>query len=91
MFYYDDVEVVNALGAFTGTHKLALFYYVFVNIDREQRMAIHNIHLATVALEHDLSYFGPRQIVGGAPADAPAHYHTGTSFGESMIALDKGK
>ena len=88
--YYDDVEVTNPLGAFTGTHKLALFYWVVLNVDASKRMALHNIHLATVALEHDLAYYGPKQVVSGAPLEAPAEARTGTAFGEQMRALDKG-
>lgn len=30
IMYYDEVETVNAVGAFTGTHKIGLFYYALV-------------------------------------------------------------
>ena len=88
--YYDDVEVVNPLGAFTGTHKLALFYWVLLNVDSSHRMALHNIHLATVALEHDLAYYGAKQVVSGPPPEAPPAAQTGTAFGDQMRALDEG-
>ena len=29
---YDEVEVVNALGAFTGVHKIGLFYWALINL-----------------------------------------------------------
>lgn len=31
ILYYDEVETVNAIGAFTGKHKIGLFYYVLVS------------------------------------------------------------
>ena len=42
ILYYDDLEVVNPLGAFHGTHKLGMFYWALVNTAAEQRMAFHN-------------------------------------------------
>lgn len=30
ILYYDEVETVNAVGAFTGKHKIGLFYYALV-------------------------------------------------------------
>ena len=73
---------MNPLGAFHGTHKLGMFYWVLVNTAAEQRMAFQNIHLATVALVHDIDYYGINQIVSGLPGDS--------SFGSSMTALDRG-
>jgi hypothetical protein len=86
ILYYDDVEVVNALGSFCGVHKLGLFYWSIINIPPGQRMALHNIHLATVALESDIAYYGIEQIVSG-PVGEP---ETGSSIGASLRLLDKG-
>ena len=82
ILYYDDLEVVNPLGAFHGTHKLGMFYWALANVDAEERMAFHNLHLMTVALESDISYYGISQIVSGRPGD--------TSFGSAMTSLDEG-
>ena len=86
ILYYDDVEVVNAIGSFAGVHKLGLFYWAFVNHDASKRMALHNIHLATVALESDISYYGIEQIVSGPPGEPS----TGSSIGASLRELDTG-
>ena len=83
ILYYDDVEVVNPIGAFHGTHKLGLFYWALVNIATAERMALQNLHLQTVALVSDINYYGIQQIVSG-------HASESTSFGASMPALDKG-
>lgn len=82
MLYFDELEVVNPLGAFHGRHQLGLFYWALVNIEPESRMAFHNLHLATVALKQDIEYYGINQIVSGLPGD--------TSFGSSMMELDHG-
>lgn len=86
ILYYDDVEVVNALGSFTGVHKLGLFYWAFVNHHRSERMALRNIHLATVALEADIAYYGIEQIVCGPPREP----EDGSSIGACLRRLDKG-
>ena len=69
-----------------GVHKLGLFYWAFVNHDASKRMALHNIHLATVALESDISYYGIEQIVSGPPGEPS----TGSSIGASLRELDTG-
>ena len=86
ILYYDDVEVVNALGSFTGVHKLGLFYWTIINLSARERMALNNIHLATVALESDISYYGIEQIVSGAPNEPD----DGSSIGASLRSLDRG-
>ena len=82
ILYYDDLEVVNALGAFHGTHKLGMFYWALVNTAAVERMAFHNMHLATVALVSDIDYYGISQVVSGLPGD--------TSFGSSLTELHTG-
>ena len=82
VLYYDDLEVVNPLGAFHGRHKLGMFYWALVNIEAETRMAFRNLHLMTVALVSDIDHYGIEQIVSGLPGD--------TSFGSAMTALDEG-
>lgn len=82
ILYYDDLEVVNPLGAFHGTHKLGMFYWALVNVEQSTRMAFHNLHLMTVALVSDIDYYGIEQVVSGLEGD--------TSFGSAMTALDSG-
>ena len=82
ILYYDDLEVVNPLGAFHGTHKLGMFYWGLVNCEQSTRMAFHNLHLATIALETDIAYYGIEQVVSGLEGD--------TSFGSHMTRLDTG-
>ena len=82
ILYYDDLEVVNPLGAFHGTHKLGMFYWALVNCDQSTRMAFHNLHLATIALATDIDYYGIEQVVSGLEGDS--------SFGSSMTLLDQG-
>ena len=82
ILYYDDLEVVNPLGAFHGHHKLGMFYWALVNIDRAVRMSFDNLHLMTVALVSDIDYYGIEQVVSGLEGDS--------SFGSAMTALDGG-
>ena len=82
ILYYDDLEVVNPLGAFHGTHKLGMFYWALVNVERSERMLFRNLHLMTVALVSDIDYYGIEQVVSGLPGD--------NSFGSAMTALDSG-
>ena len=82
ILYYDDLEVVNPLGAFHGTHKLGMFYWALVNVERSERMSFHNLHLMTVALVSDIDYYGIEQVISGLPGDE--------SFGSAMTALDSG-
>ena len=51
----------NALGSFVGTHKIGLFYWALLNLPAHQRMDLCNIHLATVVLDADMSYYGAEQ------------------------------
>lgn len=62
ILYYDDVEVVNPIGAFHGKHKLGLFYWALVNVSQESRMSLKNMNLMTVALESDIDYYGIEQV-----------------------------
>ena len=70
ILYYDELEVVNPLGAFHGKHKLGLFYWTLVNVAQESRMAFKNMHLMTVALQSDIDYYGIEQV---CTAITPTH------------------
>ena len=88
ILYYDEVEVCNALGAFTGVHKIGLFYWALLNLPANKRMDLCNIHLATVVFDSDMSYYGAAQIVSGAPGEP--NYPEGSSIGASLRALHEG-
>ena len=88
ILYYDEVEVVNSLGSFTGTHKIGLFYWALINLPPDQRMDLCNIHLATVVLDTDMHYYGAEQVVSGPPGE-PDYPH-GSSIGASLRALHGG-
>lgn len=86
ILYYDEVEPVNALGAFVGKHKLGMYYWALVNLPPSQRMSLHHIHLATVCLDSDMAYYGSKQIVSGPPNES----YLGSSFGAAMRRLHDG-
>ena len=79
ILYYDEVEVVNAIGQFTGVHKIGLFYWGLLNYGPEARMNLSNIHLATVVLDADVSYYDVEQIVSGCARAAHARSHATTA------------
>ena len=92
IIYYDEVEVVNAIGQFAGTHKIGLFYWALLNIGQHERMDLQNIHLATVVLDADVSYYGAEQMVSGPPNEPnwlPCG-RGGSSIGASLRALHDG-
>ena len=88
ILYYDEVEVVNAIGNAVGVHKIGLFYWGALNYSPDVRMDLNNIQLATVALNSDISYYGIEQIVSGPPNEP--NWPEGTSIGASLRALDAG-
>ena len=71
--YYDEVECCNSIGNFCGVHKIGLFYWGSLNYGSEARMDLTNIHLATVVLDADVSYYGMEQIVSGCGNSPPTH------------------
>ena len=88
ILYYDEVEVCNAIGHNCGVHKIGLFYWGILNYEPSVRMDLSNIHLATVVLDADVSYYGIEQIVSGPPSEP--NWPVGTSIGASLRALDRG-
>ena len=88
ILYYDEVEVVNALGYAAGKHKLGLFYWALIDMPPHLRMALHNIQLATICLDKDMQYYGAKQIISGPPGEP---YSQGTSIGAALERLDGGR
>ena len=73
MLYYDECETVGALGAFVGVHKLGLFYWVLGDLAPETRMASHNIQLATIVLDPDIT--GQNRLSVGHARKLPVLEH----------------
>ena len=59
-----------------------------LNFGPEERMDLANIHLATVVLDADISYYGIEQMVSGPPNEP--NYPDGSSIGASLRALHEG-
>ena len=86
ILYYDGLEVVNGLGQARGTHKLGCFYWALVNINQADRFK--HIHLATVALEKDVSHFRPEVIIGGREDE---DFSTSMCWAAHMSRLEGGE
>ena len=84
--YYDDVEVVNPLGAARVKHKLALHYVQLLNAPPHIRSSLSQIFLVSVALKSSQDAAGIAAVVTGA-ADDPYH---GTSLGASLRRFHDG-
>ena len=87
ILYYDECESVGALGAFTGVHKMGLFYWVLGELNPETRMASHNIQLASIVLDPDMKQYGPKQIICGPEGE---EHGKGTSIGAGFERLHDG-
>ena len=56
--YYDDIEVVNPIGAHTKKHKLSVFFWTLLNIPPKYRSKLSCIQLVAVAKSRDCKQFG---------------------------------
>ena len=56
--YYDDVEVVNPLGAYTKTHKLGCLFFFLGNVRPQFRSTLKTIHLLAVGRSIDIQTYG---------------------------------
>ena len=56
--YYDDIEVVNPIGAHTKKHKLSVFFWTLLNIPPKHRSKLSCIQLVAVARSRDCKQFG---------------------------------
>jgi hypothetical protein len=84
--YGDGIDVVkNALGIFANHKSVVVFILVFLFLPPAERLQLHNLHIATVALSCDCKAFGYDVVVGGNPADLEC-----TSMGGSMRRFDLG-
>jgi len=56
--YYDDFESNNPLGTTRKKYKVCAFYWVFSNIHRSYRSALHTMQLALLAKSDDVKQYG---------------------------------
>ena len=56
--YYDDIEVVNPIGAHTKKNKLSVFFWTLLNIPPKHRSKLSCIQLVAVAKSRDCKEFG---------------------------------
>jgi len=56
--YYDDVEVVNPLGAKTKIHELGMFYYSILNLPQKFCSTLPNIFMLAAVYSADLKKYG---------------------------------
>jgi hypothetical protein len=78
--YYDDVEVVNPIGAARTTHKLGLHYIQLLNPPPHVRSDLDMIFLVSVVLKTTQDIVGIADVVQGRRNEA----HGGSSLGASL-------
>ena len=87
--YYDGVNCVNQLGAFSGSHTLGMFYLQIYNLPQEQRQRIQNTFLVCIGYEHEIKYYGMEQVISGyirrGNSIETEDYYTGTSIGTRQL------
>lgn len=92
--YYDGLNCVNTLGAFSGTHTIGLFYLQIYNLPQDQRQTLSNLFLVCIAYEHDAKYYGMEQIIAGTirmnDGQVISEPYGGSSIGASMRRLHDG-
>lgn len=93
--YYDGLNCVNTLGAFSGTHTIGLFYLQVYNLPPEMRQTLGNLFLVSVCYEHHAKYYGMEQLISGTVRMDDGRvirepYNTGTSIGASLRRLHDG-
>ncbi|XP_018369457.1 PREDICTED: uncharacterized protein LOC108765282, partial [Trachymyrmex cornetzi] len=63
ILFYDDLEVVNPLGANIKKHKLAMFYWTLANIYPEVRSTLKNVNLLSIVKHSVLKKYGVGKIL----------------------------
>jgi len=63
ILYYDELEIVNPLGSYTGTHKLGMFYWCLANIYPELRSSFNAVNLLAIAKYPDIKKIGISKIL----------------------------
>ena len=75
--YYDDVEVVNPIGAHTKKHKLSLFFWTLLNIPPSYRSRLSCINVIAVAKAKDCRKFGVNSLLQNFISDLNTLHSTG--------------
>lgn len=63
IFYYDDIEVVNPLGAKTGIHKVGAFYFTLENFPKEINSKLSNIFLLALCYAEDIKKYSMNAVL----------------------------
>jgi hypothetical protein len=74
--YYDGLNCVNPLGAFSGTHTLGLFYIQWYNLPQDQRQNMNNIHLVCIGYEDEIKAYGAEQALVWLSTVQYLQYHS---------------
>lgn len=61
--YYDDIELVNPIGAKTGFHKLGMFYFTFQNLPQKFNFNLSNIFTLLICYSADVKKYGFKAIL----------------------------
>ena len=83
--YYDDVEVVNPIGAARTKHKLGLHYVQLLNPPPHIRSELDVIFLVSVVLETTQDTVGITDVVQGPRGEA----RDGSPLGASLRRFDE--
>lgn len=63
LFYFDEFEVCNPIGAYRKKHKLSAFYYILGNLKPHNRSNLSVIQLSILVRSVDLKYFGLECVI----------------------------
>lgn len=63
LFYFDEFEICNPIGAYRKKHKLSAFYYILGNLKPHSRSNLSVIQLSILIRSVDLKYFGLECVI----------------------------
>nr|XP_037286457.1 uncharacterized protein LOC119179483 [Rhipicephalus microplus] len=80
LFYSDEIEIVNPLGAKRGKHKLLAVYCTLLNLHVKYRSQLRNIYLVMIVRYIDVNQYGLKAILQPLVDDLKHLYEHGMSF-----------
>ncbi|XP_070384806.1 uncharacterized protein [Dermacentor albipictus] len=80
LFYSDEIEIVNPLGAKRGMHKLLAIYCVLLNLHVKYRSQLQNIYLVMIVRYSYISSYGLRAILQPLVDDLKHLHEHGIKF-----------
>lgn len=63
LFYFDEFEICNPIGAYRKKHKLSAFYYILGNLKPHNRSNLSVIQLSILIRSVDLKHFGLECVI----------------------------